>query len=145
MDHALTGKTGGRLPRSSFSRASALHLRVEKVGRLSPKDIRSRVEVTQWLFWQVGGLGPMAGQQVFFRRGAPEHIPFAIDRFTKQTARLYGVFNKRLADRPFLAGEEYTIADMSAYPWAAPYTLLSQEIDDFRPDRGNRASGIRFP
>jgi GSH-dependent disulfide-bond oxidoreductase len=73
----------------------------------------------------------MAGQQVYFRRGAPEPIPFAIDRFTKETARLYGVLNKRLADRPFLGGEDYTIADMSAYPWTAPYTLLGQEIDNF--------------
>ncbi|MDE1995183.1 MAG: glutathione S-transferase N-terminal domain-containing protein [Rhizobiaceae bacterium] len=123
--------TGGGAPISIFESGAILVYLADKIGRFIPADARGRVEVMQWLFWQVGGLGPMAGQQVFFRRGASEQIPLAIDRFTKETARLYGVLNKRLADRPFLAGEDYTIADISAYPWVAPYTLLSQEIDDY--------------
>src|ERR1700743_3381824 len=122
---------GGGEPISIFESGAILIYLADKAGRFLPKDLRTRVEVMQWLFWQVGGLGPMAGQQVFFRRGASEQIPLAIDRFTNETARLYGVMNKRLADRPFLAGDEYTIADVSAYPWVAPSTLLSQEIDTF--------------
>jgi glutathione S-transferase len=122
---------GGGKPISIFESGAILIYLAEKVGRFFPKDLRTRVEVMQWLFWQVGGLGPMVGQQVFFRRGASEQIPLAIDRLTNETARLDGVMNKHLADRPFLAGDEYTIADISAYPWVAPYTLLSQAIDNF--------------
>ena len=121
----------GGAPVSIFESGEILIYLADKIGRFIPKDLRGRVEVMQWLFWQVGGLGPMAGQQVFFRRAAPETIPFAIERYTDETKRLFGVLNKRLADRPFLAGDDYTIADMATYPWTAPYTLLNQTIDDF--------------
>ncbi len=128
VDHA---PQDGGAPIAIFESGAILIYLADKIGKFIPKDARVRIEVMQWLFWQVGGLGPMAGQQVFFRRAAPEPVPYAIERYTNETKRLFGVVNKRLADRPFLAGDEYTIADMAAYPWAAPYNLLSQEIDDF--------------
>lgn len=81
-------------------------------------EAQARVEVLQWLFWQVGGLGPMAGQANHFRSYAPEKLPYAIDRYTNETARLLAVMDKRLADRAFLAGDAYSIADMASYPWA---------------------------
>jgi GST-like protein len=128
VDHA---PEGGGAPIAIFESGAILLYLADKVGKFIPKDMRGRVEMMQWLFWQVGGLGPMAGQQVFFRRAAPEPLPYAIERYTNETKRLFGVLNKRLADRPFLAGDEYTIADMATYPWTAPYTLLNQQIDDF--------------
>src|SRR6266850_5139332 len=84
----------------------------------------------EWLFWQVGGLGPMAGQNHHFSRYAPEPIPYAIERYVKETNRLYGVLNKRLADRAFLAGE-YSIADVAAYPWVVPHERQGQKLEDF--------------
>ena len=86
-----------------------------------PADLRGRDEVLQWLFWQMGGLGPMAGQNHHFSVYAPEKIPYAIDRYVNETNRLYGVLNKRLADREFVAGD-YSIADMASYPWIVPCT-----------------------
>jgi GST-like protein len=121
----------GGAPIAIFESGAILIYLADKIGKFIPSDRRGRVEVMQWLFWQVGGLGPMAGQQVFFRRAAAEPFPYAIERYTSETRRLFGVLNKRLADRPYLAGDEYTISDMAAYPWAAPYTLLSQDIDEF--------------
>jgi GST-like protein len=79
----------------------------------------------------MGGLGPMAGQNHHFRLYAPEKLPYAIDRYVKETNRLYGVLNKRLADRPYVAGAEYSIADMAAYPWIVPYERQGQNLDDF--------------
>ena len=80
--------------------------------------------------WQMGGLGPMVGQAHHFRQYAPEPIPYAIDRYTNEVNRLYGVMNRRLADRPFLAGE-YSIADMAAYPWIVPHDRQGQKLEDF--------------
>jgi GST-like protein len=88
------------------------------------------VEVLQWLFWQVGGLGPMLGQNHHFSNYAPEKIPYAIDRYVKETNRLYGVLNRRLAEREFIAGA-YSIADMAAYPWIVPYAAQGQKLEDF--------------
>ena len=88
----------------------------EKTGQFIAQDLRGRVEVLQWLFWQMGGLGPMAGQNHHFSQYAPEKIPYAIDRYVKETNRLYAVLDKRLADREFVAGA-YSIADMASYPW----------------------------
>jgi GSH-dependent disulfide-bond oxidoreductase len=85
----------------------------------------------QWLFWQMGGLGPMAGQNHHFAVYAPEKLPYAIDRYIRETGRLYGVLNKRLADRAFIAGDAYTIADMASYPWILPHKRQSQNLDDF--------------
>jgi GSH-dependent disulfide-bond oxidoreductase len=120
----------GGEPLSLFESGAILQYLAEKSEQLMPIDLRQRLEVLQWLYWQVSGFSPMAGQQGFFRRAA-EQIPMAIDRFTKETSRLYGVLNQRLADRPYLAGETFSIADISAYPWAAPYDMLHQNIDDF--------------
>ena len=90
-----------------------------KTGRFYPNDLRGRCEVVQWLFWQMGGLGPMAGQTHHFVHYAPQPIEYAIDRYVRETGRLYGVLNKRLADREYLAGD-YSIADMACYPWVLP-------------------------
>ena len=93
--------------------------------------MRGRKTVTEWLFWQMGGLGPMAGQNHHFGVYAPEKIPYAINRYVNETNRLYGVMDRRLADRPFLAGDVYTIADMAAYPWIVPWKRQQQNLDDF--------------
>jgi GST-like protein len=90
-----------------------------KTGRFYPGDMRTRVEVCQWLFWQMAGLGPMAGQTHHFVHYAPDPIDYAIDRYVRETGRLYGVLNKRLADREYIAGD-YSIADMACYPWVLP-------------------------
>src|SRR5690606_27482411 len=93
-------------------------------------ELRGRFDAQQWLFWQVGGLGPMAGQNHHFVQYAPEKIPYAIDRYVKETGRLYGVLNKRLADREYIAGE-YSIADMACYPWIVPHERQLQNLNDF--------------
>jgi GST-like protein len=93
-------------------------------------DLRRKVEVIQWLFWQMGGLGPMAGQNHHFSQYAPTKISYAIDRYVNETNRLYGVLNKRLADREFIASE-YSIADMATYPWIVPHERQSQKLESF--------------
>jgi len=120
----------GGAPISVFESGAILQYLAEKTGRFLPADPRGRVEVTQWLFWQMGGLGPMAGQNHHFSQYALERIPYATDRYVKETNRLYGVLNKRLADRPFVAGT-YSIADMAAYPWIVPYKNQGQRLEDF--------------
>jgi GST-like protein len=120
----------GGAPISVFESGAILQYLAEKTGRFLPADPRGRVEVTQWLFWQMGGLGPMAGQNHHFSQYAPERIPYATERYVKETNRLYGVLNKRLADRPFVAGT-YSIADMAAYPWIVPYKNQGQRLEDF--------------
>ena len=122
--------TGGGAPISIFESGAILLYLAEKTGKLIPADARGRAEVTQWLFWQMGGLGPMAGQNHHFAGYAPEKIPYAIERYTKETNRLYGVLNKRLANRPFVAGE-YSIADLASYPWIVPYERQGQKLEDF--------------
>lgn len=128
VDHA---PQGGGQPVSVFESGAILLYLAEKIGRFIPTDLRGRVETLQWLFWQMGGLGPMAGQNHHFAVYAPEKIPYAIDRYVRETGRLYGVLNKRLADRTFIAGEEYTIADMASYPWIVPHERQSQKLEDF--------------
>lgn len=118
-------------PLSLFESGAILLYLAEKTGHFLPKDLRGRQEALQWLFWQMGGLGPMAGQNHHFSRFAPEKIPYAIKRYVDETARLYGVLNKRLADRPFVAGAEYSIADMAIYPWIVSHQWQSQNLDDF--------------
>ena len=110
----------GGAPISVFESGAILHYLAEKTGRFLPGDVRGRTEVMQWLFWQMAGLGPMAGQNHHFVQYAPEHIPYAIERYVKETTRLYGVLDRRLADREFVAGE-YSIADMACYPWIVPH------------------------
>lgn len=121
----------GGEPLSLFESGAILLYLAEKTGRFIPQDLRGRQETLQWLFWQMGGLGPMAGQNHHFNRFAKEKIPYAIDRYVKETARLYGVLDKRLADRAFVAGDEYSIADMAIYPWIVPHTYQEQDLNDF--------------
>jgi GST-like protein len=128
VDHA---PGGGGAPVSVFESGAILLYLAEKIGRFIPKDLRGRVEVLQWLFWQMGGLGPIAGQNHHFVQYAPERIPYAMERYVKETNRLYGVLNKRLADRAFVAGEDYSIADMACYPWIVPHKRQEQNLDDF--------------
>jgi GST-like protein len=117
-------------PLSVFESGAILLYLGDKTGKFLPKDLRGRYEVTQWLMWQMGGLGPMAGQAHHFRQYAPENIAYAVDRYTRETNRLYGVMNRRLADREFLAGE-YSIADMAAFPWVVPYQNQGQSLEEF--------------
>jgi GST-like protein len=127
VDHA---PKGGGEPISIFESGAILLYLAAKSGQFLPADIHGRFEVIQWTFWQMGGLGPMAGQNHHFNLYAPEKIKYAIDRYVSETNRLYGVLNKRLADRAFIAGD-YSIADMACYPWIVPYKNQGQNIDDF--------------
>ena len=117
-------------PVSIFESGAILLYLAEKTGKFLPKDIRGRQNVLEWLFWQVGGLGPMAGQNHHFSQYAPEKLPYAIDRYKNETNRLYGVLNGQLAGRDYIAGD-YSIADMASYPWIVPHERQGQNLDDF--------------
>ncbi|XKB66278.1 glutathione S-transferase N-terminal domain-containing protein [Bordetella bronchiseptica] len=121
---------GGGAPISLFESGAILLYLAEKIGRFIPADVRGRAEVLQWLFWQMGGLGPMAGQNGHFNVYAPEKVPYAIERYTAETARLYDVMDRRLAEREFLAGE-YSIADIACYPWVVPHEAHGQKMAHF--------------
>jgi GST-like protein len=121
----------GGEPVTVFESGAILLYLAEKTGRFLPTDPRGRKTVVEWLFWQVGGLGPMAGQNHHFGIYAPEKLPYAIDRYVKETNRLYGVLDRRLAGRQFIAGDDYTIADMACYPWVVPWKRQQQNLDDF--------------
>jgi len=127
VDHT---PTGGGAPISIFESGAILVYLAEKTEQFIPEDARGRAEALEWLFWQVGGLGPMAGQNHHFSRYAPEKIPYAIERYVKETNRLYGVLDRRLADREFVAGA-FSIADMAAYPWIVPHEAQGQKLADF--------------
>jgi GSH-dependent disulfide-bond oxidoreductase len=127
VDHVPEGGGG---PLSVFESGAVLWYLGEKTGKFLPKDLRGRMDVLQWLFWQNAGLGPMAGQKGHFSYYAPEDLPYAIDRYTKEVGRLFGVLNKRLADREFVA-THYSIADMSCYTWVVPWKGLEQDMGDF--------------
>jgi GST-like protein len=120
----------GGEPISIFESGAILLYLADKTGKLIPSDLRDRVEATEWLFWQMAGLGPMAGQNHHFSQYAPEKLPYAIDRYVNETGRLYAVLNKRLADREFVAGD-YSIADIAAYPWIVPHERQGQKLEDF--------------
>jgi GST-like protein len=117
VDHAPAD--GGK-PLSVFESGAILLYLAGKTGRFIPKDLRGQVECLEWLMWQMGGLGPMLGQNHHFQHYAPEKIPYAIDRYVKETNRLYGVLDKRLAGRDFIVGRQYSIADMAVWPWILP-------------------------
>jgi GSH-dependent disulfide-bond oxidoreductase len=117
-------------PISVFESGAILQYLGRKTGLFYPQDERARVEVEQWLFWQVAGLGPMAGQCHHFRNYASVKIDYAINRYVDEVNRLYGVMNTRLADRPYLAGD-YSIADMACYPWVRPYKNQGQDLAEF--------------
>ncbi len=125
-----TAPADGGTALSVFESGAILQYLAEKTGQFLPADIRRRAEVMQWLFWQMGGLGPMAGQNHHFVQYAPERIPYAVTRYVKETNRLYGVLDKRLADREFVAGA-YSIADMAAYPWIVPHERQQQNLAEF--------------
>jgi GST-like protein len=125
-----TAPADGGAPISVFESGAILQYLAEKTGKFLPSDVRGRYDALQWLYWQMGGLGPMAGQNHHFVQYAPEKIEYAMNRYINETNRLYGVLNKRLADRAFVAGD-YSIADMAAYPWIVPYERQKQNIDDF--------------
>ena len=130
-------------PISVFESGAILIYLAEKTGKLLPQDVRGRTQVLEWLMWQMGGVGPMFGQANHFRSYAPEPIPYAIDRYTKEVRRLYGVMEKRLADRDYLAGE-YSIADIITYPWTLLYKRYEVEMDEFpRTKRWQEAIGAR--
>ena len=117
-------------PISVFESGAILQYLGRKTGLFYPQETRARVEVEQWLFWQMGGLGPMAGQAHHFRIYAPEKIPYAIDRYTNEVNRLYGVMNTRLKDRDYLAGD-YSIADIACIGWAKLWERQGQDIARF--------------
>jgi GST-like protein len=119
---------GGRL--AVFESGAILLYLADKTGRFGGADARARWAVTEWLMFQMGGLGPMAGQTHHFRRFAPEPVPYAIERYTKETRRIYGVMDKRLGEAPFLAGD-YSVADMACYPWVARHEWQTIDLAEF--------------
>ncbi|CAM5501364.1 GST-like protein [Aquamicrobium terrae] len=121
----------GGEPISVFESGAILQYLGRKFGKFYPADERRRTEVDQWLFWQMGGLGPMAGQANHFRQYAPQKVPYAIERYTNEVNRLYGVMNRRLADRAYLAGDDYSIADMASFPWMRSPQNQGQDMNDF--------------
>jgi GSH-dependent disulfide-bond oxidoreductase len=127
VDHA---PADGGAPLSVFESGAILVYLAEKTGRFLAPKVRPRMEALQWLFWQMGGLGPMAGQTHHFLHYAPEKIQYSIDRYVNETSRLYAVLDRRLAERAFIAGD-YSIADMACYPWIVPHQRQNQALEDF--------------
>jgi len=127
IDHA---PADGDAPIPVFESGAILLYLAQKSRQLLPADLRGQVEVLQWLFWQMAGLGPMAGQNHHFARYAADKIPYAIERYVKETNRLYGVLNHRLSDRAWIAGQ-YSIADIACYPWIVPYEAQGQRLEQF--------------
>jgi len=121
---------GGGAPITVFESGAILLYLADKTKRFIAQDLRGRTETVQWLFWQMANLGPMAGQNNHFSNYALDKIPYAMDRYRNEVNRLYGVMDRRLADRPYLAGE-YGIADMGSYPWIVPHERQGQNIEDF--------------
>jgi GSH-dependent disulfide-bond oxidoreductase len=126
VDHA---PSDGGAPLAMFESGAILLYLADKVKQFVPTDWRARLDCIQWLFWQMGNLGPMAGQNHHFRLYAPEKLPYAMTRYLKETGRLYAVLNKRLADREYIVGD-YSIADIASYPWVQP-ERQGQNIDEF--------------
>ena len=127
VDHA---PIDGGAPVSVFESGAILLYLAGKTGKFIPKDLRGQVDTLQWLMWQMGGQGPMLGQNHHFAHYAPKKIPYAIERYTRETSRLYGVLNKQLANRAFITGRQYSIADMACYPWILP-ERQGQDMADF--------------
>jgi len=118
---------------SLFESGAILHYLAEKTGRFLPQGMRDRYEVMQWLMFQMAHVGPMLGQAHHFRKYSPEEVPYAIERYTDEAARIYGVLNGRFSEVEYVAGGEYTIADMAIYPWLVSHEDQGQSMDDF-PD-----------
>ena len=126
VDHDGPGGTAY----SMFESGAILIYLAEKTGRFIPSEVRGRYDVIQWIMFQMGHIGPMLGQNHHFRRYAPEKIPYAIERYTNEAARLYGVLDKRLEGREYLVGE-YSIADIANYPWLRSHEAQGQDLNDF--------------
>ncbi len=127
VDHRPVDAGG---PLSLFESGAILQYLADKSGMLAGATLRERWDINQWLMWQMGGLGPMCGQNHHFVTYAPERIPYAMERYINETARLYAVINRRLQDREFLAGR-YSIADIACYPWIVPHERQHQDLHDF--------------
>lgn len=127
VDHA---PAEGDAPLSVFESGAILMYLAQKGGPFWPADLRSQTRVSEWLFWQVGGLGPMLGQNHHFSQYAPAPIDYAIKRYVDETHRLYGVLNTQLSGQDFIAGD-YSIADMACYPWIVPYEKQGQDLAEF--------------
>lgn len=125
VDHDAEGG-----PMSVFESGAIMMYLADKTGRFWPKPVRERTAVTEWLMFQMGGLGPMAGQSHHFRRAAPEPIPYAIERYTAESKRIYGVMDRRLAEQKHLAGD-YSIADMACFPWIARHEWQQIDLAEF--------------
>jgi GST-like protein len=121
---------GGGAPIPIFESGAILLYLAEKTGKFISKDLRVRVQILEWLFWQMANLGPNAGQNNHFNNYAVEKIPYAMDRYRNEVNRLYGVLNRRLEGRDYAAGD-YSIADMAIYPWIVPYERQGQKLEDF--------------
>ncbi|MSO92951.1 MAG: glutathione S-transferase family protein [Rhodospirillales bacterium] len=128
---AIVDREGpGGKPYSVFESGAILMYLAEKTGRFMPKDTAGRYQVIQWLMFQMGGIGPMLGQAHHFREYASEQVSYAVERYTKEAGRLYGVMDRRLGEAPYLAGD-YSIADMACYPWLRSSERQGQSLDDF--------------
>ncbi len=128
VDHA---PADGGDPIAVFESGAILEYLADKTAQFLPQDdVRARADVLQWLHWQMGGLGPMLGQNHHFNRYAPEKIPYAIERYVKETTRLYNVLNRQLEGKAFICGD-YSIADMACYPWIVPHAIQGQDLNDF--------------
>ncbi len=130
VDHAPIFKHDSRKEFSLFESGAILLYLAEKSGKFLSSYLQKRYETLEWLFWQMAGLGPMLGQNHHFTQYAPEKIPYAIERYVKETARLYAVLNQQLEGREFITGE-YSIADMACYPWIVQYEKQQQKLTDF--------------
>jgi GSH-dependent disulfide-bond oxidoreductase len=128
IDHT---PTDGGAPISVFESGAILLYLAEKTGKFLPADQRGRFTAIEWLFWQMAGLGPMTGQYGHFNVYAPEKIPYAIERYTRETQRLLGVLDTQLVGREFICGKDYTIADMACYPWISPYSKAPIDLEQF--------------
>ena len=131
----------GGAPLSVFESGAILLYLAEKTGRFLPADLRGRTQTTEWLMWQMGGLGPMLGQNHHFRAYAPEQIPYAVKRYTDEARRLYNVLNKRLRGRDFIC-DEYSVADMACYPWTVSHERQGIDLADF-PEVGRWFGAMR--
>lgn len=118
-------------PFSLFESGAILLYLAEKTDSLQPRTPEARWTAMQWLMFQMGGIGPMLGQAHHFRKYAPEKIPYAIERYTNEAARLYGVLDERLGEAQWLAGDEYSIADIATWPWIRSHKNQGQDLDDF--------------
>lgn len=132
VDH---NPAGGGAPISVFESGAILAYLAVKTGKCIPPDLRGRVACLEWLFWQMGGLGPMIGQYGHFHVYAPEKIPYAMDRYRQEAERLLDVLDVRLKGRAFITGDDYTVADMACYPWIDPYSDAPLDLEPFNEVR----------